>query len=186
MHLSPPRIAAIKNEAELLFDARVGGSAPCTRAGDHQRGFTLVELIMVMVITGILAVFVAPRFFDADVFRLRGFADQVQATLRHAQKIAIAQHRFVCVAFGANSVTLTYDTAAPSLTHATATCPGSDLTSPTGQTPYTVTGSSGVTLGGGTPFSFDALGRPSLVAAQTITVGGNGVIVEAETGYVHQ
>ena len=52
---------------------------------DDQRGFTLIELIMVMVVVGILAVFVAPRFFDANVFKSRGFADQVQATLRYAQ-----------------------------------------------------------------------------------------------------
>ena len=40
----------------------------------RQRGFTLIELIMVMVIVGILAVFVAPRFFDAGLFRSRGFS----------------------------------------------------------------------------------------------------------------
>ena len=56
---------------------------------DCQHGFTLIELIMVMVIVGILAVFVVPRFFDANVFQSRGFADQVQATLRYAQKEAI-------------------------------------------------------------------------------------------------
>ncbi len=73
---------------------------------DIQHGFTLIELIMVMVIVGILAVFVAPRFFDANVFKSRGFADQVQATLRYAQKEAIAQHRNVCVAMTASAVTL--------------------------------------------------------------------------------
>jgi MSHA pilin protein MshC len=150
-----------------------------------QRGFTLVELIMTMVIVGILAVMAAPRFTDSDAFQSRGFADQVQATLRHAQKIAIAQHRFVCVAFDANSVTLTYDPTAPSTSHTAATCPGSNLTGTTGQTPYAVTAPSGVTLSGGTSFNFDAQGKPS--AAQNISVSGYGtpITIEAGTGYVH-
>lgn len=152
---------------------------------EFQQGFTLVELIMTMVIIAILAVVAVPRFTDSDAFQSRGFADQVQATLRHAQKIAIAQHRFVCVAFAANSVTLTYDPTAPSTSHAAATCPGSNLTGTTGQTPYVAAAPSGVTLSGGVSFSFDAQGKPS--APQTISVSGYGtpITVEAETGYVH-
>lgn len=151
----------------------------------HQSGYTLVELVMTMVIVAVLAVVVAPRFADNDAFQSRGFADQVQAALRHAQKIAIAQHRFVCVAFGASSVTLTYDSTAPSTSHTTATCPGSNITGPTGQSPYTVTAPSGVTLSDGTNFNFDAQGKPS--AAQNISVSGYGtsITVEAGTGYVH-
>ena len=90
------------------------------------RGFTIVELIMVMIIVGILAAVAASRFFDNTSFQSRGFADQVQATLRFAQKEAIAQHRFVCVAFTTNSITLTINT--------TATCPGGNLASLSGST----------------------------------------------------
>jgi MSHA pilin protein MshC len=143
-----------------------------------QRGFTLVELVMTMVIIGIIAAVAVPRFFDSNVFQSRGFADQVKATLRFAQKTAIAQHRFVCVEFTASSIKLTINT--------TASCPGSDLTSPAGQTPYTVSAPSGVTLSGYTsPMYFDALGRSS--AGQTISVTGatDSITVETETGYVH-
>ncbi|MEK7810720.1 MAG: prepilin-type N-terminal cleavage/methylation domain-containing protein, partial [Pseudomonadota bacterium] len=56
-----------------------------------QRGFTLVELITVMVIVGILAVVALPRFFDKNTFDSRGYADQVISTLRFAQKVAVAQ-----------------------------------------------------------------------------------------------
>lgn len=128
-----------------------------------------------MVIAGILAAVAVPRFFERTTFDSRGYYDQVISTLRYAQKAAVAEHRFVCVTFAASSITLTYG--------ATSGC-GSDLASPDGQTPYIVTAPSGVTLSGGTPFSFDRLGRAS--AAQSITVSGNmPIVVEAETGYVH-
>lgn len=143
----------------------------------YQRGFTLVELITIMVILGILAAMAAPRFFDRNVFDSRGFYDQVVSTLRYAQKAAIAQHRFVCVAFTANSVTLT--------TGATAAC-GTNLTGPTGQSPYSVSSNNASFTAIPGAFYFDALGRPS--AAQSITVSGytsNLITVEMETGYVH-
>lgn len=149
------------------------------------KGFTLVELVMVIVIVGIMGAVAAPRFFGTSVFQSRGYADQVKATLRYAQKTAAAQSHFVCVTFSATSVTLSYDVTAPGTAHATASCPGSSMTSPAGQSPYVVTAPGGVTLSGGSSFYFDTMGKPS--AAQSIVVSGYAtpVTVEAETGYVH-
>ena len=151
----------------------------------RQSGFTMVELVTAVVIAGILAAMAAPHFFDSNVFTSRGFYDQAVSTLRYAQKAAIAQHRFVCVTVGANSIILTYDPVPPGVMHTAATCPGSPLTNPTGQSPYTVTAPNDVALSGGAAFNFDALGKPS--AAQSISVSGyaSSIIVEAETGYVH-
>jgi len=141
---------------------------------------------MTMVIIGIISAVAIPRFFDTDVFRARGFADQVQATLRYAQKVAIAQHRFVCVAIDSitvpNKITLTINT--------TATCPGGPLVSPTGEASYVINAPSGIafgTLPSSNPFSFDALGKPSFTSNQSISIVGatNPIVVEAETGYVH-
>jgi MSHA pilin protein MshC len=175
MRLSAAQIEAIRQEAGHFSGAPVGLRQFGLGSGT-QRGFTLVELITVMVIVGILAVAALPRFFDRNTFDSRGYYDQVISTLRYAQKTAVAQHRFVCVAFTASSITLT---------HGTTNACGSDLTSPTGVTPYTVTAPSGVTLSNGTAFNFNALGRAS--AAQDITVSGYPahIFVVAETGYVH-
>lgn len=143
----------------------------------RHRGFTMVELIMVMVIAGILAAVAMPRFFEADVFRSRGFSDQVQASLRYAQKVAIAQRRFVCVAFTANSVTLT--------TGPAAAC-GTALQSPDGDPSYVITAPANTTFTAvPAAFSFEPLGRPSAGQAISVTGAPSAITIEAETGYVH-
>lgn len=156
----------------------------------NQRGFTLVELVMVMIIVGILAVFAAPRFLDADIFKSRGFADQVQASLRYAQKVAIAQRRNVCVELTANDITLKI----ASVGGAASAC-DTNLISPTGESPYKInTPSAAITLAPVQTFIFSALGKPfdilgnPSVAQKNIAIVGatNPIIVEAETGYVHQ
>jgi MSHA pilin protein MshC len=143
-----------------------------------QRGFTMIELVTIMVIAGVLAAMLAPRFFGRSVFESRGFYDQVVSTLRYAQKTAIAQHRFVCVSFPDNSsITLKYGT--------DNTCAGGTLASPS-ETPYPLTNSNASFTATPVAFNFDALGRPS--ASGVIAVSGYTaapITVEAETGYVH-
>lgn len=184
MRLSISKTEAIKQQSDYC---------PVLRVYDNQRGFTLIELIMVMVVVGILAVAVAPRFFDANMFKSRGFADQVQATLRYAQKEAIAQHRNVCVAITASNIKLTIANAIPSL--ATSPCsPTPTLVIPGQATNNISTPSAAITLSPATSFNFDALGKPWDVLGTTpstvqksITISGvtNPIYVEAETGYVH-
>ncbi|MDD4929472.1 MAG: prepilin-type N-terminal cleavage/methylation domain-containing protein [Gallionella sp.] len=139
------------------------------------RGFTLVELVMTMVIIGIISAVAVPRMFDKSIFETRGFADQVQASLRYAQKVAIAQNRFVCAAFTASSVTLSIG--------ATSAC-GTPLQSPTGEASYVINAPSGVTFTTSPAnFNFNPLGQPS--AATSGVVGTYTITVEAQTGYVH-
>ena len=150
----------------------------------------MIELIMVMVLVGVLAVFVAPRINSSD-FNARGFHDETLALLRYAQKTAIAQRRTVCVAFTTTAATLTIDAAA-----GTTTCPGGAMAGPRGETAATVPSLPAVKMAGITystfpaaGFYFNGLGQPS--AAQTVQVANGGVAipqtitVEAGTGYVH-
>ena len=143
---------------------------------DLQRGFTLVELVTVMVIAGVLAAVLAPRFFDNNIFQSRGFADQVQATLRYAQKTAIAQRRFVCVAFTSGSIALTIGS--------TNAC-GTPLVPPSGGASYSIAAPSNIAFSPTpTDFYFDATGKPSI--GTSVVIGATAITVEAETGYVHQ
>lgn len=156
------------------------------------RGFTLIELIMVIVMLGVLSVFVAPRMFDSQDFYARGFHDETMAYLRYAQKTAIAQRRTVCVTFGANSLTLTAAAAA-----GTADCSAAAtaFAGPKGESPPSLTAKGTVTYTA-TPaaLNFNGLGQPTtsagvvLLAARTLQVNGadKSITVEAATGYVHE
>jgi len=164
-------------------------AAPAVRQrGLLQGGFTLIELVMVMVMLGVLAVFAAPRVFNRNDFEARGFHDQVLSTLRFAQKTAIAQRRTVCVAFTATTVTLTRASAEASA--ACDTAPPVPVPGPRGELVLTAPANVAFTV---VPagFSFDGLGqsRPASVspAVRTISVvnAGRTITVEEVTGYVH-
>ena len=139
-------------------------------------GFTLIELVMVIVILSILSIVILPKFGDNSVFQARGFADQVLAALRYAQKSAIAQHQNVCVNLTATSLTLTIDNSACS----------TNLNLPDRQT-NSLIAPSGISLTTtATSLTFDALGRANTSASLTVSGVTPSITVEAETGYVHQ
>jgi len=74
----------------------------------EQRGFTIVELIMVIVILGILAAVAIPRFFDRKVFDERFYFEEVLSSVRYAQKLAVASGCSIRVMVDSNGYRLTY------------------------------------------------------------------------------
>ncbi|MDR0633757.1 MAG: type II secretion system GspH family protein [Azoarcus sp.] len=63
-------------------------------------GFTLLELVMVIILLGILSAVAIPRITDTSAFSQMAFHDGLVATLRHAQKTAVSHRRLVCVTLG--------------------------------------------------------------------------------------
>ncbi len=170
----------------------------------RQAGFTIVELVIIILVIGILAVVVGPRFFAASDFEARGYYDSVTNTLRYAQRTAVAQRRVVYAKLDTSTgqVSLCF------ANHATAAC-SSDVPKPTGESPYVVSAPSDVTLAlspapANNTLFFDSLGRPfasnesvpsesssaSSFSTLTVTITGGGLArtftVERESGYVHE
>lgn len=148
-----------------------------------EHGFTLTELVVVIVVAGILAATVLPRFAGNHGFEERGFRDETVSALRFAQKSAIAARRTVCAAFGSNQVSFRIST-----DFGAANCTaGSVLAGPKG-------GALVITATGSASYSsapsvivFDATGRPSGQAPITVSTlpASLAITVESETGYVH-
>ena len=55
-----------------------------------ERGFTMIELIVVIIILVILCGVAAPRFFEAAPYQRRAASDEILTMLRYAQKYAIS------------------------------------------------------------------------------------------------
>lgn len=60
-------------------------------------GFTMVELVTVIILVGVLGAIGASRFFDNNAFENRAYADQAKVIIRYAQKLAVNENRFIFV-----------------------------------------------------------------------------------------
>lgn len=151
----------------------------------RNRGFSMIELIVVIVLLGIVAAIALPRWRGGNGFEERGVRDQIVAALRYAQKSAIATRRTVCVTFSSSPSLVSF---AISSAYPAANCTGgTTLAGPDGAA-LSVTASSSITFASSTAsFTFDAAGRASAAATVTVTglPAGQAITVESETGYVH-
>ncbi len=144
-------------------------------------GFSTVELVMVIAITAILAATAVPRFFEVGVFQDRTFYDQAIASVRYAQKLAVATRCPVRVQFTATGLALYR----PATNSACTTGPyDTPVNDPTGtEATFARTAPSGMTLTAAN-FSFTAAGGTA--ADVTVTVGSRSFRVHAATGFVQE
>jgi MSHA pilin protein MshC len=155
----------------------------------HQ-GFTLIELIIVIIILGILSVTVAPKFFNAKGFSEYGYRTDVIAKLRLIQLKAMQQtqaipqannsycHRVLLTATKLGTPDDCDDT------------PNFDSTWQDSATKVKIADQDNVEFSSnitGNSFVFDSMGRPSCAApCQIIIIGEQTISVQIESeGYIH-
>jgi MSHA pilin protein MshC len=156
--------------------------ASCTES----RGFTLPELVMVLVLVGVLAGVALPKLDAALTLRSAAWRDQVVAALRQARGTAISHRRLVCVDVATGSVQLII-----AATHPASACV-TPLPGPDGNAAFArdAAAASTTVAPAGTLY-FQPTGRVTrdgagtLVADRTVAVvGEDAIVVIGETGHV--
>ncbi len=141
----------------------------------HHKGFTLVELVTVIVILGVLAVVGASKFASNSTFVESQYHQEIISAFRYAQKIAIASQRDVAIALTANSYSLSYS----------GLCSGI-VKHPAGQKAFSETGMGGVITTTANTFVYDAEGNITPSAGGTVNIGSTFTItIESVTGFAH-
>lgn len=189
--LLPSVLVGAGDDLLCVFGVRKKKLGPRLRGGDllracgaKQVGFTLIELILVIMLLGTLSYFAVARMVDRGDTDAHGFAEQLASMLRFAQKAAVAQRRnvYVNVDSGAGRVWACLD-AALACTAPLAAPAGGPLEH---NTPRGVS----VASGGAAQLAFDALGRPSLANALDLSVTASAatftVRIEPDSGYVRR
>jgi prepilin-type N-terminal cleavage/methylation domain-containing protein len=129
------------------------------------KGFTVIELIVVIALLGILAVAVIPRLLDSTTINAREAAAMVGTDIRRTQELAMADIVSYRISFNGTSIyQIIRDPGGTPTTVETKTIPAG------------ITASS-VTI------DFNSLGEPN--GGFTINVGGNSVTVSQYTGRVN-
>ncbi|WP_269143578.1 pilus assembly FimT family protein [Massilia phyllostachyos] len=170
------------------------------RAMRRQQGFTMIELVTVMVLIGVLAAIGIPRLMGSDSTGTLVFGEQVVNAVRYAHKTAIARRRLVCATLSGKTVRLRMREAPGLPAAGGAACA---LGIGVSDTEYDSTNNSTVAGGGGFAgaaavalffhpdgsITRDAAGTSPVGAADTLQIMDGGVAqrtirMEGTTGYV--
>jgi prepilin-type N-terminal cleavage/methylation domain-containing protein len=66
---------------------------------NHCKGFTILELVMVIVIIAVLLLTVTPKFTDTSTLKTEAAAEQVESFIRYVRSLAISTQVQMSVAF---------------------------------------------------------------------------------------
>ena len=127
------------------------------------RGFTLVELIMVIVLISIVAVSIVPKFVDTSAISLEGGAAMVAGDIRYTQELAMSTHSPKTITFATNDTFYTIDSQTTNLP-------------------------SRVSISIGATFTFNPLGEPTAGGGSSVVIQAGSstktITVESITGRV--
>lgn len=155
-------------------------------AGRTARGFTMIELVTILILVGVLAAVAMPKIDTAVSMRNDTARDEVLAALRYAGQTAQSHRRLVCADVTATAVTLRIASARPA-----STC-DSALTGPNGGATYTSNpGAATFTLAPSGTMYFQPDGRVTsdgagtTASARSLAITGvSSVSIGGETGLV--
>ncbi len=152
---------------------------------ENKQGFTLTELVMIIVIVGIIAIISTPKLLSISDTRVRKDAKLMLNYLSFAQELAMSRSEpyGVCLDTGNSRYTIN---------KTDCTSSSNIIPSPENRvSPLRIQYNSNFTISpsGTTSIFFDYLGRPTPNGA-TLTFSSDNVSVsikiEANTGYVHE
>ena len=127
------------------------------------QGFTLVEIILVVVLISVLSVSFLPKFFDTGSISVEGAAALAAADIRYTQELAMGTHSSKTIVFTTNNTYYTVDSKNVNLP-------------------------SHVSISSGATFSFNSLGEPTTGAGGSVTLSAGTdtktITVESYTGRV--
>ena len=149
-----------------------------------QSGFTLMELVIVIVALGILSAYAIVKSVSVPDATLLSQAEKMANDIRHAQTLAYTSGKSLKLVIatgvnGAYSVCLSTTTTCNASSAVTDTATGSS---------FSVSLQKGVSLSGTATLNFDSWGQPGAAASYTLSIppstSGETICVAALTGQI--
>jgi MSHA pilin protein MshC len=153
------------------------------RSQTREAGFTLMELIIVIVVVGLLSAYAMMRNSSSSVFSLLSQAQTLASDIKHVQTMATVWGKSLSISAsggvnGTYSVSCTTVGAAP--------CNTNPVINPATGTAFTISLQKGVSLSGPASLVINSLGQPAAGAQYVLSTEGASMTVDvaALTGHV--
>jgi MSHA pilin protein MshC len=148
-------------------------------------GFSLIELILILIIISILSITALPKFFNVLSFSSQTYFDEVLNSIRYAQKLAVVMGCDVQVATTSNSLTLLARDACRTGNFNTM------IHDPITGKDFVKIAPTDVNIASlDMPIYFDRIGRAHKTTGQVtnanLIVASRGITIIAETGFVYE